>query len=184
MNYLTLFSPHNLALLSDWLGETGELYVDIHLPHSGATGAAYRLRSLGDLKSLISQQSHPEIAIHIFHYLQYPLRGTANEMLLQQALQQISDGEWYSIISLDDFYPSSVSWWGNGNTHEELKRDFADILGEKIGMGQNPFDVHTGDWLSLHPNEVLKLAVLRNQNNYDPYLKEPEKFKWVFELWG
>src|SRR4051812_2287712 len=38
MNYLTMFSAQNLALLSDWLADTGELYVDVYVPHSGGGG--------------------------------------------------------------------------------------------------------------------------------------------------
>jgi hypothetical protein len=183
MDYSTLFSLDNIALLSDWLEETGELYVDIYLPHSGGGSSAYFLHSLSDLKALISQQTHPEIAISVFHYLQYPLRGVANEILLRQALENIPDGEYYAIVSLDYAYPSSVSWWGSGNSHDELRREFADVLGKKIGIGQNPFDIHSEDWFSLHPDQALKVSVLRNQNHYERYAIEPEKYKRVFELW-
>ena len=67
MNYLHLLSLDNIALLKDWLEETGELYVDIDLPHSGSSGSAYLVRSMNELKLLISRQTHPEIVIAIFH---------------------------------------------------------------------------------------------------------------------
>ncbi|MCL4250381.1 MAG: hypothetical protein KJ065_19680 [Anaerolineae bacterium] len=155
MNYLSLFSPHNLALLSDWLCETGELYVDIYLPHSGGGSSAYFVRSMNDLKSLIAQQTHPEIEIAVFHNLQYPIRGVADETLLKRALQQIADGDWYTIVSLENVYPFSVAWWGNGRSHQELERDFADVLGEKVGIGINPDDAYNGDWRKLHHGEVF-----------------------------
>jgi hypothetical protein len=183
MNYSHLFLPHNLALLSDWLGETGELYVDVYLPHSGGSSSAYFVHSMKDLKSLISQQAHPEIVIAVFHHLQYPIRGVADETLLQQALHQIPDGEWYTIVSLGNVYPSSVSWWGNGNSHQELRHDFADVLGEKVGIGINPDDAYSGDWRTLRPNEVLTISVLRNQNYYEPYAKDPARYAGVFGLW-
>ncbi|MBK9747412.1 MAG: hypothetical protein IPO91_11600 [Chloroflexi bacterium] len=84
MNYLHLLSLDNIALLKDWLEETGELYVDIDLPHSGSSGSAYLVRSMNELKLLISRQTHPEIVIAIFHSLQYPIRGIADEILLKQ----------------------------------------------------------------------------------------------------
>ena len=35
--YLDVFSIYNRAFLSDWLGERGELWVDIHLPRGGSS---------------------------------------------------------------------------------------------------------------------------------------------------
>ncbi|MCC6616303.1 MAG: hypothetical protein IT320_22715 [Anaerolineae bacterium] len=183
MNYLSLFSSHNLALLSDWLRETGELYVDIYLPRSGGGSSAYFIRSMNDLKSLIAQQTHPEIVIAIFRYLQYPIRGIADEKLLKQALQRITDGDWYTIVSLENVYPFSVAWWGNGRSHQELEHDFADVLGEKVGIGINPDDAHNGDWRKLSHEEVFTLSVIRNQNYYERYAKESENYAWVIDLW-
>ncbi len=183
MDYLSLFLPSDLALLSDWLKETGELYCDIYLPHSGGGGNPYFLHSLKDLKSLVSQQTHPEIEISIFHHLQYPIRGIANESLLKQALAQIPDGEWYSIVSLSAVYPSSVSWRGSGNNHKELQSDFSEVLSEKVGIGQNPFDIHANDWFRTHPNEVFQVSVSKTRHYHEPYAREPEKYQWVFEMW-
>lgn len=182
MNYLHLLSLDNIALLKDWLEETGELYVDIDLPHSGSSGSAYLVRSMNELKLLISRQTHPEIVIAIFHSLQYPIRGIADEILLKQVLQRIADGEWYTIISLESVYPSSVVWCGNGRSHDELRHDFADVLGERVGIGINPADV-CSDWRQLSSEEVLTLSVLRNQNYYEPYVKNPDRYKSVFDLW-
>jgi len=41
LNYFSLFTSDNLALLHDWLTETGELYVDIYHPHGA--GKVYPL---------------------------------------------------------------------------------------------------------------------------------------------
>ena len=183
MDYSHLFSSHNLALLSDWLSETGDLYVDVYLPHSGSSSSAYFVHSTRDLKSLISQQTHPEIEIAIFHYLQYPIRGIADEILLQRALQQIPDGEQYTIVSLDNVYPSSVSWWGSGKSHQEFRREFADVLGERVGIGIDPDDAYSGDWRKLPPDEVLVISVLKNQNYYEPYAKAPERYTSIIEQW-
>ncbi len=192
MNYLHLFSEPNLAAISDWLNESGELYVDVYLPHSGGGSSAYLIHSIHELKSLITRQSHPEIAISVFRDRQYPLRGIADETLLKQSLHQIQDGDWYSIISLElSLYPSYIAVWGNGRSHKELQRDFADVLGEPIAIGQDPFDVHSPEWFAQHPEKVLIASILRknnytverNQENYQPFESEPEKYRQILELW-
>jgi hypothetical protein len=193
LDYLTLFSPHNLAMLSDWLVETRELYIDVHWPHSGGSGAAYFIHSIDDLKSLVLQQDRPEVVFTIFRRLQFPIRGIADERLLQKALEQIPDGEWYTIVSLKDVFPSNIARWGSGDTHAELRTEFADVIGDEIGIGQDPYDLDKLGLEALLANteEVFKVSVLRfndfaierNQDFYEPYAKEPRRYKWVEELW-
>ncbi len=182
MSYHTLFSPHNLALLSDWLADTGELYVDVYLPHSGGAGTPYFIRTLSDLKELISQQTWPEIGISIFHHLQYPLRGIADEHLLTQALRHIPDGHWYRLVSLEYFYPSPCVFLGSGNSHIELQHDFSEVLGQSIGVGQDPFDVHDDEWFHSHFDEVFVLSVNRNQNYYQAFDQKPDMYQAVIDL--
>jgi hypothetical protein len=183
MSYLAFFTPHNLALLNDWLSETGELYVDVYLPHSGGSSVAYFIHSLKELKSLISQQTWPEISFTVFKQLQFPLRGKADENLLEQALNRIPDGQPYSIVSIPlSRYPSNISWQGNGNSHEELRREFADVLGEEVGIGQEPFDIYDDKWIRYH-HEVFQVSLTKNQNYYEPYAKEPERYKWLEDFW-
>jgi hypothetical protein len=67
INYCQLFSSSHIALLQDWFESTGELFVRLELPHSGGSGFSYQVSSLAELKSLISRQTHPEIAIFIFN---------------------------------------------------------------------------------------------------------------------
>ncbi|CAG0935678.1 hypothetical protein TFLX_04527 [Thermoflexales bacterium] len=189
MSYHTLFSHHNLALLNDWLAETGELYVDVHLPHSGGSSTPYFIRTLSELKELVSQQTWPEIVFSIFHYRQYPLRGIADEHLLAQALQQISDGHWYRLVSLDDFYPSPCTFFGSGNSHIELQNDFSEVLGQSIGIGQDPLDVYDNAWFHSHPNEVFllsatrNLSVTKNQNYHRGFDDYPGKYQTLIDMW-
>ncbi len=184
MNYETLFSPHNIALLGDWLAESGELYVDIGLPHSGASGTQYFVRSMSELKALIARQTWPEIGITIFRRMQYPLRGIADEDLLNQALARVPDGQWYHIVSLADYFPSPCAFIGSGKSHAELKQDWANILGSSIGFGQDPNDYHDAPWFYSHPNEFFLLSVTKNQNYYESFAKNPEGYKTVIDLWS
>lgn len=64
--YLELFTPSHIAMLHDWLSETGELFVWLEFPHSGGSGFSFSVSSLEELKELISKQTHPEIEIFIF----------------------------------------------------------------------------------------------------------------------
>ena len=166
MDYLTMFSAQNFALLSDWLAETGELFVDIYVPHSSGSGLTYLIYTLDDLKALMAQQSSSEILVTIFHHLQYPLRGVADDSLLEVALEYIPDGEWYSILALDNVFPKPTVLLTSGSSHEQLERDFADISGMSVAIGQNPFDIRKdADWLRSHPDEVFEVSVL-SSNQY------------------
>ncbi len=190
MKYLTLFSIHNLALLNDWLQETGELYTDVYLPRTARTSDCYFIHAMDDLKSLVEQQSRSQMVLTIFHRRQYPLRGIADETLLEQALEQIPDGECYTIVSLSKF-PSSVKFSGSGKSHAELRHEFAEILGEEVGIGHEPCVVHDKMWFKRQLDEVFEATVLardqyaivKNQDYYEPYAKEPERYHWLEELW-
>jgi hypothetical protein len=184
VNYLPLFSLHNLALFSDWLKETSELYVDVYRPHSGGGSAGYFIRTMNDFKSLIAEQDWPEISITVFRRMQFPLRGIADDELLEKALQQIPDGEPYAFVSMaGSNYPSFVAFWGSGKSHSEFRREYAEVLGEEVGIGQDPFDIYDGKWLYTHSSEVFRLSLTRNQNYYEAYANNPDEFKWVEDLW-
>ncbi len=184
MNYLLLFSPHDLALLSDWLRETGELYVDVYRPHSGGGSAAYFIRSMNDFKSLISEQNWPEIDITIYRQMQFPVRGIANEELLERALQQIPDSEEFTIVSLQG-YPSYCKPGSSGQGHEELRREFIDFLGQEVGIGQEPTDVYVRDakWFHAHSKDVFRLSVTRTRSYYENYAKNPQAYQWLEDSW-
>ncbi len=181
--YLELFSPHHLALLHDWLSESGELYVDLYYPHSGGSGPKYFVRSLHDLKELISQQTHPEIEISIFRRLQYPLRGLADDSLLERALRMIPENHWYQIVSLDDYYPLPRNFLGCGDSHSELRQEFDKVRGRNVGIGTDPFDYHDTSWVYTHANEVMYLSVKKNRNNYEEYSRNPQKYESIVKMW-
>lgn len=176
-------------MLSDWLAETGELYVDVYHPHSAGGNVGYFIHEMQELKSLIAQETWPEIIITIFRrkhpIARYRFTGTSSE--------QIPDGQPYAFVSLEgSVFPSSVSFWGSGASHVEFRREFAEVLGEPIAIGQTPFDVYLDEsWFFNHPDEVFHIAVLRknwssirkNRDHYEPFSKEPERYQRVVESW-
>jgi hypothetical protein len=168
MTHAALLSERQHEQLQKWLTETGELCVDIYLPRSGGGGTAHFVRSLHHLEELVSQQTGRELVVTVFRRLQYPLRGVADESLLERGLERIPDGEWYTIVLLEDyFYPKRASWWGSGNSHAEFRQEFSEVVGRRVGIGRNPFD---GDdsWIRSTPDEAMVLCFKRDRNHYEP----------------
>jgi hypothetical protein len=155
VGYMHLFEPRDLALLNDWLDETGEIYVDLDRPHRGALdNSVYIVQDLAVLKAIISHELSPEICISIFRRKQYPIRGLAGEALLTTALHDIPDHQWFSIISpgTDVVTPFKVIGWGD--CHGELRDAFNQHHGKTIYVGQNPFDYVDDRQFFDRPDEV------------------------------
>jgi hypothetical protein len=192
VNYLTIFTPHNLAMLSDWLAESGELYVDVYHRRSGGGSSGYFIRSMADLKSLIAQDKWHPIDYTIFREQQFTLRGIADDQLLVQVFHMIPDGQPYAFVLLEaSIFPDHVAYWGHGRSHDEFRREYSEVLGEEIAIGKDPHIYLFGkDRIDLHPDKVFKATFLRqigeitrNQDSYLPFENEPEKYKWVIDLW-
>jgi hypothetical protein len=181
MNFLCLFTLHNLALLSDWIADEGELYVDIALPHSGGSGTQYFVRSLQELKELVAQQDWPEIGITIFRRRQYPLRGVVDDELIAKALDYIHDNEWYKIVSAKDYYPSPCMFYGGGNSHTELRQQLQELAGQLVGIGRDPFDYDT-TWFRVN-RDVFMISTTKNQTYYEPFAQHPDKYEWIEKMW-
>jgi hypothetical protein len=185
MDYSELFSESHIATLHDWLVETGELYAHLEFPHSGGSGTPYFVRTERKVKELTARQSHPEIEIFIYRHLQYPIRGIADDTLLNAALEAVSDGVWYSIVSLDDYYPKPCNFLGSGDCHAELVAEFDQVRGKAVGIGVNPMDVEKGDleWVYTHADQVMYLAVTKNRNFSFEYAKDPKRYESVIRAW-
>ncbi|MEO8608341.1 MAG: hypothetical protein ABI690_10685 [Chloroflexota bacterium] len=177
MNYFDLLSMHDLAMFSDWLQATNELCVEVYHPHSGGGAGIYFVHTLEDLKTLLVQDTWPEIALTIFRDVQFPLRGIADDQLLQKALQQIPDGELYAIISLDP-YPTVRVYQGEGKSHAELRRDFVDKIGDEVAIGLNLLE-NDAKWFYTHNSEVFRLSLTRNRNSYENYKNHPERYQFL-----
>ena len=136
---MSALTPQQREQLADWLASTGELYVDTYRPHSGAGGTAYFVRSVEALDALLGEQS-PQSVLTVFRHKQYPLRGTATMELLTRAVTEIRDGQWFTIVSVEDCYPTSCTCLGSGNSHAELRDAFSQIDGRTVAIGTDPFD--------------------------------------------
>src|SRR5260370_7025004 len=100
MGYEHLFEKHDVALLHDWLRETGELYMDLDRPHMGAlNNSVYFIDHLADLKRTVGQATFPEIVISIFREKQYPIRGVVDDRLPPTPLDLIPHRPSFRIVS-------------------------------------------------------------------------------------
>lgn len=184
MKFLKLFSLSNLAALSDWLEESGELLVDIYYPHSAGGSYQYFVNSIDELKQLIQKETCDEISITIFREKQYPLRGIASAEMLEKALTKVKEGEWYSIISFGDSFLNKIIILEASDTLSEMPVYFKELSGQRIGFGQNPFDIYDEEWIRTNSDKVFTLSVTKNQNYYEKYTNLSKKFQWLKRFWS
>lgn len=186
MNYLGLFTPYHLAVLQDWITESGELFVDLNYPHSGGSGRDYFVRSLEDLHRLISQQTNPEIEISIFRRIIFPIRGSDHQAILQQALQDIPVDQYYQIVT-PEVYPLEYEQLADGKGHADLMHDISGLEpGRSVAVGVHPFDISGQEFGQLYGDarERLFYSVHKNLNWYEEFDKNPAKYQKAIEAWS
>jgi len=132
--------------LQDWLAETGELYVDYYRPRSACTSDNYFIDSVADLETLITNDKWPQLVVTVFRRLQFPIRGIADDALIVRALQEIPEGKEFEMKNLAERYPSPCGCWGSGNSHAELRSEFRENIGVRIGIGLEPEEIYQGIW--------------------------------------
>jgi hypothetical protein len=189
MGYEHLFGERDVALLYDWLQETGELYMNLDRPHSGGdNGSVYFIHSLAQIRRIVAEEKHPEISITIFREKQYPIRGTADETLLASALDFIPDGEWFSIVSPGDGPFAPCTLVGFGDTHSELREHLIRLRNKSVYFGRNPFDRRDSyfetpedAWVAnsyQHPPQITKNRIL-----YASFEAEPDRYRSHIASW-
>jgi len=181
MTYLALLTMHNLALLSDWLSEQGELWVDVHLPHSAASSDQYFINSLEDLRTLLQEVQWPEIALTIKRLNPYQIAGRVDSMLMDTALQSIPERAPFSIVALPSRYPSRCELLGSGTGHEQLRQLLVQLNGREVGVGSDPTAYDPEERTRTGDNFVLTLT--KNNNHYEPFAANPERYDWIRSLW-
>jgi hypothetical protein len=144
--------PDVVAIVSTWLGATGELFVYHNWYASGGSGYRYFVRSLDDYQDLV-RKAPPRSDFEVFRKQQYPLRGVVDDHLLEAALALIKDGEWYEIVFLDG-YPKEIGGPGSGNSHTELRQDMAECRGVKVGVGVDVLSMWE-QWRKDHGEDSL-----------------------------
>jgi len=197
MNYTRLFTDHHVALFHDWLTELGELFVRLEYPHSASSGDDFLVHSLEDLRDLMSRQTRCELEIFFFRAIIFPIRGTDYSALLQRALQEIPEGQYYQIVVLpphprDRKYagPYECERLADGKGHNELRRDIANLdPGREIAIGVHPFDTSYVEFEQFYGRPVeqfsfeARLVISNNLDRYDQFSKNPAKYQDVLRRW-
>jgi hypothetical protein len=195
MGYESLFAPSDLAMLHDWLEETGELYLDLDRPHSGgANNSLYFVRNLAELRGIVSNETWPEVDISIFRAKQFPIRGLADEKLLAAAMEQIPDNQYFTLLSVgaDRLAPCGAIGWGD--SHKELREEFARLEGQQVWIGQDPFDLPPNDHFDRFFNSPDRVLVVRfhkqpeprvskNRPAYAPFDAAPDRYRPHIDCW-
>ncbi len=122
--------------LKNWFGLSGELFVELYKPHSGGSGFLYVLNSYAQYEDLMANAKPGSISF-VLRDRQLQIRGVVDDVLISKALNQIADGEYYTIIEPCE-YPNSFSYLGEGNTHAELKNDLEKLRGIEVWAGVDP----------------------------------------------
>jgi hypothetical protein len=161
---MALLSTEQRGTLDSWLAEAGELYVCLYSEQGDGSVTAFFCRAVAEIEELTAKQEWPELTLTIFRGAQYPLRGVVNEALVAEALQKISPGEWFQIVSLDHYYPSECVWYGSGNSHNELRQDLSEVAGLRVGIGLDPFE-RSESWTV---DEVIVLNFKKEGDEYVP----------------
>ena len=197
MNYAYLLRDHHIALLDDWLMELGELFVRLEYPHSGGSGDDFLVRSLEDLRALLARQTGCELDVYIFRAIIFPIRGNDYSALLQRALQEIPEGEWYQIVALpphlhesEYLKPHQCECLAAGEGHDELRSDIANLKpGREIAIGVHPFDTSYEKFERFYGRPVEQLffeVLIEKRNNVDRYeelSKNPTKYQDAIRKW-
>jgi hypothetical protein len=198
MNYIGLFTDHHVAILYDWLTELGELFVRLEYPHSASAGDDFLVRSLEDLRDLISRQTRCELEIFIFRAIIFPIRGNDYSALLQRALQEIPEGQCYQIVALPPhlyeskhLQPHQCECLAAGQGHDELQRDIANLEpGREIAIGVHPFDTSYEEFEQFYGRSVEQLSfeasikISKNLDRYNEFSNNPAKYQDVIRRWN
>jgi hypothetical protein len=185
MKYIGLFTEQHVAVMFDWISQLGELFVLLDYPHSGGSGSGYFVRSLADVRKLISQQTSLEIDILVLRAIVFPVRGSVSPDLLERALQRIPDGQLYQVVTPDP-YPMEYDCLADGRGHAQLREDFAKLeAGRHVAIGVHPFDPPWEQFVEFcgGPVETLRFQVHKNLNFYPEYGHNPEKYRAAIAEW-
>ena len=135
--------------IATWIERQREVYVIVWYAQRAGMKRFILVRSIEQWAALTNEilTSGLRGEVIVFKQPQLPIRGIADEKLLQRAMAEISDGEEWMLISSDDQDPNNTSCCG-GNTYQELKETWEEYRRRRIAIG---IDV---DWLAPDSEDV------------------------------
>jgi len=176
-----LFTNGDLALLGDWLHEGGQLLLHIYWPHSAGTNAYHFFHSLAELRMILTSQDAPEIELMIFRNSRFVLSDTVTEEFITKVLQEYSTDQFYTLLGSSNDGSDKWYYLTDGQTTDQLRADLEAWKDTAVAVVVDPTDQHQQQLGYRSHEYVLHIRVLRNQNTYLNYWKNPEKYAWVQE---
>jgi len=136
MTLRSAFDRLFLSTISDWLEASGEVFVVIRYAYGAGAKDYLFIQSPQELQALLGTLP-PRSDVIVFRQRQLPIRGIADNALLDQAITAIPDGTWWFLLCRDGEKPSDFSSAGD-NSHQALKTAIAEHQGRYVAIGLDP----------------------------------------------
>jgi hypothetical protein len=119
--------------LKDWFMRSGELFVELYLPHSGGGGHFYVLTDYWQYEELMAKAKPGSISF-VLRDCQLPVRGHVCDELIAQAVKCVGEGSYYLIVK-PGLYPTPLTVLADGSTHTALTLDLEKLRGTQVWIG-------------------------------------------------
>lgn len=128
-----LANPEGLEHVQRWLEKNSEVFLII----AGVLDTRYALvDSFAEFEN-ITRSLSGRTEVYVFGERQLPLRGIADEAMLQQALKMLDEPEDFLILSLEHDGFREQDWF-HGDMLWELRAKFEDFHGKQVAFGKMP----------------------------------------------
>ena len=133
----SVFDNSFLSLVERWLAESGEIYVVIRYSHSAGAKDYFLMHSFSKFQEKL--RSLPEKAeVIVFRCRQLPIRGIADENLLNLALSEIPEAVEWTMEEYDANAQTINRCLEGGTERRELVESFEKHKGLSIAVGKTP----------------------------------------------
>ena len=149
--------PIAVNIMKDWLLESREIFVEVYRPHSGSGGTVYVLNNFSQFDDLVTK-CNPGSLCFVLRDKQLQIRGRVDDAFIDQALEEIADGQKYRIIE-PNRYPQAISSFGQGNSHSELEHDLRELQGLNVWTGFD-FCFPENYWIEDFTDNKLIISLL------------------------
>jgi hypothetical protein len=140
--------------LTKWFAHSGEIVVELYLPHSGGGGVFFALTDYAQFEDLIAT-AKPNAICFVLRDRQLPIRGKVTDNLISLAIQQIADGRNYLVLK-PSHYPAQLDVVAEGKSHGQLRTDLEILRGEELWIGPD-FEMPNEYW---HGNAATDALVV------------------------
>jgi hypothetical protein len=92
------------------------------------------------------------------------------------------DGKRYTIIKFRK-YPNSCEWADDSKSNQQIRETLESLKDEFVGFGIDPFEI-ASDGSQDSYTRFFEVSVSKNQNYYEPFAKEPERYAGILAEWN